>query len=286
MMGKGKPLNCILIGVCVVCAIYGFYQPSRSFTLDDILKGPLAQDNKQLVQLIKDHYIHNPAPSDAEYNFKSVVSADSWQLDGQFNQAKNISGLLQNMKNGFFIECGAANGETFSNSLLFEMKHQWRGLLIEANPYSFSELKTKNRKAYSLNACLSPGPYPQQIQFEALENNLLSGLKVDGKSVADKWRKAEDKEIKDSITTQCFPFYSILLAVGNPTVHYFSLDVEGVELDILRSIPWDKVDIKVLTIEYTHIDWRAVQRLLWENGYTLRYAVGEDMVFVKNSFVI
>ena len=43
----------------------------------------------------------------------------------------------------------------------------------------------------------------------------------------------------------CFPFHSILFAIGNPTVDYFSLDVEGVELDILKTIPWNKVDIKV-----------------------------------------
>ena len=37
----------------------------------------------------------------------------------------------------------------------------------------------------------------------------------------------------------------ILLAMGNPVVDYFSLDVEGAELPILKSIPWDSVDIKV-----------------------------------------
>ena len=46
----------------------------------------------------------------------------------------------------------------------------------------------------------------------------------------------------------CFPFYSVLLAMGNPVVDYFSLDVEGAELPILKSIPWDKVNIKVSII--------------------------------------
>ena len=43
----------------------------------------------------------------------------------------------------------------------------------------------------------------------------------------------------------CLPFYSVLLAMGNPVVDYFSLDVEGAELQILKTIPWDKVNIKV-----------------------------------------
>ena len=50
---------------------------------------------------------------------------------------------------------------------------------------------------------------------------------------------------EDFITVQCFPLYSILLAVGRTTVDFFSLDVEGHELRILQTIPWHKVDIKV-----------------------------------------
>ena len=43
----------------------------------------------------------------------------------------------------------------------------------------------------------------------------------------------------------CFPLYCILSAFGNPSVDFFSLDVEGAELPILKTIPWSNVDIKV-----------------------------------------
>jgi hypothetical protein len=46
---------------------------------------------------------------------------------------------------------------------------------------------------------------------------------------------------RQTIKMQCFPLYSLLLAVGNPKVDYLSLDVEGAELLILKTIPWDKV---------------------------------------------
>jgi hypothetical protein len=39
------------------------------------------------------------------------------------------------------------------------------------------------------------------------------------------------------------------LAVGNPTVDYLSLDIEGSEEAVLRTLPWDKVDIKVISLE-------------------------------------
>jgi hypothetical protein len=50
-------------------------------------------------------------------------------------------------------------------------------------------------------------------------------------------------EGNDAVEMQCLPVYSLLLALGNPTVHYFSLDIEGAELGVLRTIPWEKVVI-------------------------------------------
>ena len=52
---------------------------------------------------------------------------------------------------------------------------------------------------------------------------------------------AQDAPVKRGVTVQCFPLYSILAAMGNPPVDYFSLDVEGAEMGILENIPWDKV---------------------------------------------
>ena len=46
--------------------------------------------------------------------------------------------------------------------------------------------------------------------------------------------------------------------MGNPTVHYLSLDIEGAEFPVLKTIPWDKVDIRVLSVE-THLAGRLFQ---------------------------
>ena len=44
-------------------------------------------------------------------------------------------------------------------------------------------------------------------------------------------------------TMQCIP--SIIKALGNPMIDYLSLDIEGAELQILESISFDDVDMKV-----------------------------------------
>jgi FkbM family methyltransferase len=57
----------------------------------------------------------------------------------------------------------------------------------------------------------------------------------------DEFKKSDSEP--GLISVQCFPLYSILLALNRTTVDFFSLDVEGFELEVLRTIPWDKVDI-------------------------------------------
>ena len=43
----------------------------------------------------------------------------------------------------------------------------------------------------------------------------------------------------------CFPLFGVLKAINVTKVDYFSLDVEGNEMDVLRTIPFDDVDITV-----------------------------------------
>jgi len=55
----------------------------------------------------------------------------------------------------------------------------------------------------------------------------------------------EDNNLQSSVNVQCLPLYSILLAANRTTVDVFGLDIVGNEVHVLKTIPFDKVDIKV-----------------------------------------
>ena len=84
----------------------------------------------------------------------------------------------------------------------------------------------------------------------------------------------------------CFPLYSILLALGNPTVDYFSLDVEGAEWLIVETLPWSKVDISIFNYEHAHLgtDNVLLHSFMKESGYQLNQTVHWDTIFIKNGF--
>ena len=69
-----------------------------------------------------------------------------------------------------------------------------------------------------------------------------------------------------------------------------SLDVEGFELDVLRTIPWDKVDIKVLSVEWQAVTRDAIPEYMKNIGYittyNARFYYADDLIFVKNNTIL
>ena len=67
---------------------------------------------------------------------------------------------------------GAWDGEGESNTLLFELKRNWKGLLIEPNKQNFVNLVKKHRKTLMLEVCLSMNNKYELVEFLNLVRNL------------------------------------------------------------------------------------------------------------------
>ncbi|XP_068248074.1 protein Star-like [Palaemon carinicauda] len=167
----------------------------------------------------------------------------------QFNQSRIANEMLRGMKDGFFVEVGAADGERLSNSIFFERELGWRGLLIEAIPSYFEALKKKHRKAYAIHAALSQTTSASEVSMEA--NYLYSKLSAHG------------------ITVKGLPFFSILQGLDVKVVDFLSLDIESLEVKILKTIPWDKIKFRLMCIEVNHIPEgkEFLTKFLQEKGY-------------------
>jgi len=163
-----------------------------------------------------------------------------------------------------------------------ELRFGWTGLLIEADPKNFALVQQKRRNAWLSNSCLATHPYPHKVIFKQNFNV--------GKIASD---TLSPKLEENSVIAQCFPIYSLLAAIGQgvKTVDYFSLDVEGNEFEVLKTIPWEKVNIRVLSVEYIHNDAPSdeIVKYMQIKGYrmvtrvTNRNNLANDFIFVHNS---
>jgi hypothetical protein len=78
----------------------------------------------------------------------------------QFGEDRWIVDNLKLPKNGFFIDVGAADGITFSNTYYFE-KQGWKGLCFEPNPenYLLAEKFRKNVKLMAIAQTSGMAPF-------------------------------------------------------------------------------------------------------------------------------
>ena len=198
---------------------------------------------------------------------------------------------LQGLRGGTFLECGAFDGETASNTLPLEYEYGWSGYLIEPNPYYYTQIVGKNRNVTSLNACIS---------VETKDTLLNLPVKCpDNKGGGCVQRSSMTSETNENtIRVPCFTFTSIMNAYNIQSIDYFSLDVEGAELAVLKTIPFDKIDIKSLSVEYVHTPGgeESITDFLKSKNYVLlehihfsdkvRKLFVDDLIFIKDDLVV
>jgi FkbM family methyltransferase len=173
----------------------------------------------------------------------SQVKQDLWVLE-----------MTKYKKGGFFLDVGAYDGVSFSNSYLLEKNYDWKGLLIEAHPDTFKRLCE-----YRNNICLNYAVTSQSGKVK-FENFSYTGSKI-----------SENGElIVDSIN-----FIDIFKNNFVPkTIDYMSLDIEGGEYDALLSFPFEEYICNLMTIEHNlYIDGpekkQMIIELLLSKGYVL-----------------
>jgi len=66
--------------------------------------------------------------------------------------------------------------------------------------------------------------------------------------------------LPQTIPVMCFPFNDILTAINVTHIDYLSLDIEGLEVEVLETLNWKKIRIDIMTIEFNR-DRRQLDRL-------------------------
>lgn len=190
--------------------------------------------------------------------------------------------IFKNKKNGFFVEIGAHDGISYSNTYYFEKKLGWKGVCIEPHPDRYAEL-ILNRKALCVQKCI--GSFEGQAEFLKISGyaEMLSGLKnsYDPRHLARIQKEIEkfggNKEV---IKVQVVPLQNILDENNVTYIDFLSLDTEGNELDILQSIDFKRVTIKAIAVE-VNFRTKDIYKYLTGKGYKLLKTLGGDEIYIR-----
>jgi len=166
-----------------------------------------------------------------------------------------------------FVEIGSC----YYHTLAHLCNKGWRGIVVEPQKEALDKIPDYDNLVKVEGAVTT--------QFETLE---LTRFKP------EMWDKLPDQDyigmasfiethaiheshesVLEKIEVGCVPFNFLIEQLGITTIDFLKIDIEGLDFDVLKSIDFEKFDIKFIQIEYDHID---------EVGYTL-----DDMVdFLRN----
>ena len=171
-------------------------------------------------------------------NFYSQAGQDKWVLE-----------IMEHKKSPkFFVDIGAYDGVNTSNTFALEQQG-WTGACIEASPEVFQALIVNRPNCKNLN--VAAASFEGEINFSGFS------------STSD----------KNAPLVPCSKLETILeLAKAPYEIDYMSMDIEGMEPDVLLSFDFSKYQINTATIEHNlymdgPVNKNLIFKIMSNNGF-------------------
>jgi FkbM family methyltransferase len=243
--------------------------------LKQAIKFLLGEHNLNRLNKLKQHYVDRKGNlSYSQEGEDRVLSSLLFKLNG----AKHIN-------NGFYIDVGAHHPYRYSNTYLF-YRQGWHGINIDAMPGSMAAFK--NKRSRDINLECGIGLNKQTLKFFVFNEPAVNTF--DEKLARDRCNNVW--YIKDVVNVPVVTLSEVLnehLLIGQK-IDFLTVDVEGLDLDVLMSNDWEKYRPSVVLAEtyglsYEDLALDRVIKYMHSVGYVVYSKTVNTTFFVENSSV-
>lgn len=178
--------------------------------------------------------------------------------------------IFERQKTGFYVDVGAHHPKRFSNTYRF-YKKGWRGINIDAKP-GCMEIFRKIRPR-DINLEFAIFNKRQTLIYYCFNDPALNSF---SKTVSIEMNKKEEYKIIDEIKIETLTLVEVLDAYlpSDTTIDFLSVDVEGLDFQVLTSNDWSKYMPNVVLVEdfnfsFDSSDNSKIYKFLMDKGYHL-----------------
>jgi FkbM family methyltransferase len=199
----------------------------------------------------------------------------------QAGQDLFVLSLIGPKRDGYFVEFGATDGVSGSNTYLFEKHLGWKGIVAEPARTWHSDL-VRNRNCHIETRCVWSSSGTSVRFSEAGPLSTVSDF-----AHSDQYAKIRKRSAHYEVRT--ISLNELLAKYHAPShIDYLSIDTEGSELDILNAFDFNNHTFGVITCEHNHTPRREkIYALLSSRGYRriMEETSGMDDWYVNLAFV-
>jgi FkbM family methyltransferase len=182
----------------------------------------------------------------------AIRAVDPWARIAYAQEGEDVllDRLLAKQEKGFYVDVGAHHPKRFSNTHYFHMRG-WRGINIEPNP-AVHDLFMKMRRQ-DVNLQLGISNQPGELLYYEFDDPALNTFDeqlVRERESSTSYRVIATRRIKVE------PLVSVLAAhlpSGQP-IDFLNVDVEGMDLNVLRSNDWQRFRPRCVVSEALNAD--------------------------------
>jgi FkbM family methyltransferase len=200
--------------------------------------------------------------------------------------------IFKGYKGGFYVDVGSHDGVSLNNTLYFERNNNWRGINIEPIKGVFDKLVENRTADRNTNINCAICNYDGEADFYLNEGytEMLSGIIENYDARHLERLKNENTEML--ATTQVVKvntkrLQTILDEHELSHIHYLSIDVEGAEFEVIKSIDFDKVFVDVIGFEnnYEEVSIPIIQYLIKKGFKVIKVSTDIFMINLQSQFI-
>ena len=178
---------------------------------------------------------------------------------------------------GVYLELGAHDGVRYSNSKFFSDSLGWSGVLIEANPTQYARVSEGRPSSLAINAAVCARHttvhyvYSDRPLTDEIWEYMSAGFR-------ERWHGSAVSLPITAKAVPCLPLQAILEKVAVYHIDFFSLDVEGAELEVLQTLDFTSLHVDVICVEQDGSDPDKddqIRVLLRATGFELKLRAGQ-----------
>lgn len=190
--------------------------------------------------------------------------------------------LFEDQSHGFYVDIGAHHPKLFSNTYFF-YRRGWRGINIDAAPGSMKPFNVFRSRDINIESAISSRTEP--IYFSIFNEPALNSFYANNSQGGNsEYKESKRVELKPRTLKSILDEY---LPDGQ-VIDFLSVDVEGEDINVLKSNDWDKFRPKLIAIEERDFDIQDPEKskiftFLKTQGYILKAKTLNTLLFVLDS---